>query len=124
MGAGTIYRQQVAGGMFEVSTVELPAGEPSGLQYETMVFVRDGSSRELDIEKYASRSEAEQGHQKVVAKWEEAEPVTCLDCASEQQAGPAARIGDDQFCADNYQHDRFCAVCSYEESCPEHAEEQ
>jgi hypothetical protein len=37
--------------------------------FETMVFGPDGSGQDLDMDRYATKEQAEEGHRRMVTKW-------------------------------------------------------
>ena len=51
-----------------VSTVKLPFRHPGGI-YETMVFAKQGSGRDLDVARFETEELAKAGHNHMVAKW-------------------------------------------------------
>ena len=68
-----IKQEELSNGKW-VSTVWLGLNHNFGtgkpLIFETMVFPNEGDFSDVDVERYSTLEEAEEGHQELVEKWE------------------------------------------------------
>ena len=119
-----VGRNTVSAGRFQVSTVLLNPDQ-GGSDYETLVCP-DGEWGDLERDCYSSLEDALKGHERMVARWQNARYVSCLNCLEEGDSSrPAVWLSDDYCCCfSSSDHKRFCAVCSSEEPCFDHLQDR